>query len=98
MSTNDLIWTDLIHADGTMLVKGQVGGLGDPANLHRVGDRTWRRAPPGDHLGERLKLGAEGVGKPVHEEIVRRSTRKGDSRLRRPDRPPLFKASGDAVD
>ena len=44
MSTNHLFWTDLVHADGTMLVKGQVGGLGDPANLDRVGDRTWRRA------------------------------------------------------
>ena len=37
-------WTDVVHADGTMLVKGQVGGLGDPANLDRVGDRTGRRA------------------------------------------------------
>ena len=71
-------WTDLVHADGTMLVKGQVGGLGDPADLDRVGDRTWRRARPGDHLGERRKLGAEGVGKSVHEEVVRCATRKGD--------------------
>src|SRR5215212_10235797 len=98
MSTNDLIWTDVIHADGTMLVKGQVGGLGDPANLHRVGDRTCRRARPGDHLGERRKLGTEGVGKPVFDVIVPRTTRKGDSRLHRPDGPPLLKASGDAID
>jgi hypothetical protein len=97
MSTNDPFWTDLVHADGTMLVKGQVGRLGDPANLDRVGDRTWRRARPGDHLGERLELGAEGVGKSVHEEIVRCATRKGDPWFGGPYRPPFFKTGGDAV-
>src|SRR4051794_16791076 len=98
MSSDGLSWTDLVHSDWPMLVQGQVGGLRDPADFDRVGDRTGRRARPGHNLGERGKLGAESVGESVHEKDVRCAARKGDPRFGGPYRPPLANTGGDAID
>src|SRR4051794_16837223 len=97
MSYGDLFLANLVHADGTMLTKGQIGSLGDPAHFDRVGDGAWGGTRPGHDFGEGRQLGAEGVREAVHEEAVRRTAREGCPRLHGADRPALLHAGGDAV-
>jgi hypothetical protein len=74
----------LAEPDGAVLAQRAGAGLGDPAGLDGVGERAWRRASAGHHLGEGGQLGAERAAQPVHEEGVRLPVRERDIRLGRP--------------
>ena len=51
-------------------------GFGEPGDLDRIGHRACRGRVALDHIDEGTEFGAERVGEPVHEEVVRRTGRE----------------------